>query len=47
MLNPAPDAALVAQIFLSELALEIFFFAHDDDSIDEDEADWDGEQHPS
>ena len=31
---------------ISELALEISFFARDDDAIDEDEADWHGEEHP-
>ena len=45
-LDPAPDAAFVLEIFLSELALEIAFFAHDDDAIDEDEADGHGEEHP-
>ena len=46
-LDPAPDPAFVAEIFLSEFALEISFFARDDKAIDEDEADWHGEQHPS
>src|SRR5207237_3746745 len=41
--DPAPDTAFVVEIFLSELALEIAFFARDDDAIDEDEADRHGE----
>lgn len=45
-LNPAPNTAFVAEIFLAKLALEVSFFAYDDDAIDQDEADWHGEQHP-
>jgi hypothetical protein len=44
--NPAAHTAFVVEIFLSELSLEIAFLARDDDAIDEDEADWQGEQHP-
>lgn len=45
-LNPAPDAAFVSEIFLSELALEISLFTCDDEAIYENDADWHCEQHP-
>jgi hypothetical protein len=32
-LEPAPDTAFVVEIFLSELALKIAFFARDHDAI--------------
>jgi hypothetical protein len=45
-LNPAPNAAFVVEVFFSKLPLEVPFFAHNDDAIDEDETDWNGEHHP-
>jgi hypothetical protein len=42
-LDPAPDAAFVTEIFLSELAFEITLFARDDEAVDENETNRRGE----
>jgi hypothetical protein len=42
-LNPASNPLLIAKIFFAELSLQIAFFAHNNEAIDQDETDWHGQ----
>ena len=45
-LDPTSHAAFIPEIFFAEFSLEIAFFSDNNKAIDQNKANWSGEQHP-